>query len=224
MKNLRREINQEEKMLRTDLKKLERMASDSAMKKNRVWIKNAAITTINGNAMTITKDGKTYTVSMTNQTKLRRHYGGQATLAEFTVGNFVDVSGVWTDSTKTSINATSIRNRSIMMRRGAFIGEVISKTGNTIVIATKSRGNQTVTVSGTTKYVNRTQQAIKLSDIEVGHNIRVRGLWDKSNNTVTQVMQIKDFSLPVTVTLTPTTAASLSATPSESATDSASAL
>lgn len=221
MKNTNESMGQEKKMLREVVKTPDKKASGSASKKDRAWIANAAITTINGTSMTVTKDGKTIAVTTTNETKLRRHYGGTATLTEFSVGNFVDVSGTWTDSTKTAIAATSLRNRSIMMRRGTFIGDVVSKTGNTIVIASKNRGNQTVTVTNTTKYISRTQTTLTLADVVVGHKIRVKGMWDKSNNTITQVSEVKDFTLPAKVSLTPTVTATLSATPTEKATESA---
>jgi hypothetical protein len=174
----------------------DKMASDSAVKELRSNLTNVLLTAINGTTLTVTKDAKTITVTTDATTKFRRHFGGLSTLTEFTVGNTLDVRGIYTDETKTTIAANQIRNRSVMRRRGTFIGDVVSISGSTIVIRSLNRGNQTVTVSATTKYVNRKQQVMTLTDVLVGHRIRVRGMWDKSNNTITQVTNLKDFTLP----------------------------
>jgi len=36
-----------------------------------------------------------------------------------------------------------------------------------------------------------------MSDIEVGHRVRVKGIWDLTNKTISEVTQIKDFSIPI---------------------------
>jgi hypothetical protein len=63
-------------------------------------------------------------------------------------------------------------------------------------MTTIQRGEETVTLDPTTKLINRKGQAIATSDIQVGQIIRVRGLWDSVNFTVTEVAEVKDFSLP----------------------------
>jgi hypothetical protein len=194
-KNQQKAIKKNAKDQIKDLRQLNQ-ASKSAQKKNKARINKATVTAITGTTLTITKDGKTYTVSTSAATKLRRHFGGASSLAEYAVNNVIDVHGQWSNVEKTAIAATSIRNRSVMKRRGTFHGSVVSKNGNNIVIASKNRGNQTATVTATTKYVARNQTPLTLNDIAVGHKIRIKGIWDKSNNTLTQVTQIKDFSLP----------------------------
>lgn len=199
-RDLRKEIRENRRDARRDLKDARqdnnKNASNSAAKNNRANISNATLAAVNGTTLTVTKDSKTYTVTVSSDTKIRRHFGGAASLAELAVGNKLDVRGTFTDDAKISIAAKHIRDRSIMKFRGAFIGDVVSKTGTTIVLRSKHRGDQTVTVSTSTKYVNRKQDGITLNDIVVGHRVRVKGVWDKSNNTVTQVTQVKDFSLP----------------------------
>jgi hypothetical protein len=195
-KELRTAVKNERKDVAKD-KQTAKRASDSAKGEKRGFVMNADLTGISGTTLTITKDGKAYTVTTSETTKLKRHYGGDSALTEFAVGNKIDVLGLWTDTAGTTIAAGTIRNRSIMKRWGAFIGEVVSKTGNTIVLKPKNRENQTVTLSTTTKYINREAKTITSVDVLVGHRIRVKGVWDKSNNTIIQVTQLKDFSLPV---------------------------
>lgn len=187
-------------------------ASSSADKQNRANIMNVALTAINGTTLSVIKNAKTYTVTVDATTILKRRFGGPSTLTEFSVGNTLDVRGTYTDGTKTAVAATFIKNRSIMKRRGTFIGDVVSKDGNTIVIRSVHRGNQSITVDPTTKYVNRKQLSISLTDVVVGHRIRVKGMWDKSSNTITEVSQLKDFTLPLKASGSATISASPSAT------------
>lgn len=76
---------------------------------------------------------------------------------------------------------------------------IIVVIGAGLVMSTNSekRGDQTVTVSASTKFVNRKEDAITQEDVAVGHKVRVKGLWDKDANTVTEVTHVKDFNLPL---------------------------
>ena len=154
------------------------------------------ITSISGTSLNIGKDGKTYTVNTDSNTHFQRHYWGKSSLAEFSVGNKVNVQGKFTDDAKTTILARLIRNLSIMKRHGVFLGDVTVKNSNNFVIKSKERGDQTVYFTGTTKFVKRNEEVMTYADLQVGHRVRVKGLWDKSLNKITEVVQVKDFSLP----------------------------
>ena len=52
---------------------------------------------------------------------------------------------------------------------------------------------------GTAKFVERKETSITLSDLKIGDRVRVKGVWDKTLNKITEVTQIKDFSIPVVV-------------------------
>jgi len=171
-------------------------------KNTRVHLVEAKVTAVGDGAITVEKDGKTYTVNTDTKTKFRRHFWGKSDVAEFSVGNLVNIWGTWADETQTTINAMMIRNLSIMKRHGVFFGTIKTVGDNSFVMTSINRGDQTVTVATTTKYLNRRQQALTFADLQVGHRVRLRGLWDKSQNTITEVVQVKDFSLP-----TPTGAA-----------------
>lgn len=166
------------------------------MKKHTI-VQNAIITAIDGTDLTVESDGSMYRVDISEQTRLRRHYFGKSSIDEFAVGQKVMIVGVYTDDAKTRIEAKYIRNLSIMKRFGVFIGTVSAISGKQITLDTVARGVQSATVSDATKFVNRMTEPISLSDISVGHRIRIKGLWDKENKTITDVLQIKDFSLPV---------------------------
>ncbi len=215
IKNERKEFRQEVKDVRNDLK--DKRASEAAKRKlNKVGhLINAEITAINGSSLTVVKDGKTYIVNTSSQTKFLRHFWGKSETNEFSVGNKVNVWGKWADEGQTTIDARMIRNLSIMKRHGVFMGEIISATAGSFVLKSLNRGDQTVLYGSTTKFVNRKEQTIAASELKVGDKVRVKGLWDKSNNKITEVSQVKDFSLPerVKVSVTPTVAVTATPTP-----------
>lgn len=191
IKELREENKEQKKNLIDNLKDKVQDFKDTLAK-----IINGEITANSGNTLTVNKDGKSYTINVNSNTLLKRHFWGNATMPEMSVGNKVNVWGKYANDAKTVIDARMIRNTSIMKRFGAFIGTVTSIDGNNFVINTVQRGVQTVTISPDTKLVNRKEQTITQSDIKVGHKIRVKGMWDQANKIITQVGHLKDFSLP----------------------------
>ena len=221
VRNDRREAKQEYKEERKNLFEQfkERMSSKTAEIKNYmgagITIANAKITAKTENTLSIEKDGKSYTVNFDSKTQLRRRFWGKSELDEFSVGNIVNVIGKWTDDTHTAINARLVRNISIQKRFGVFFGEVKSLVGTGWVMSTKSenRADQTVTVSSETKMENRRGETMTQAEVKVGHKVRVRGLWDRTLNTITEVTQVKDFSLPAVPDTTVTVTATVAPTP-----------
>lgn len=201
---IKKEIKQDKERLKNDLKELRNATKSGEKNKNQTArIVDAQVTAINGNQLTVSKDGKNYTIGISSKTKFSRHFWGKSSLAEISVGNKVNIWGTW-DASKTTIDAKLIRNLSIMKRRGTFLGKIISKDANQFVIQTEKRGNQTVIFDSKTKFVNRKEEKIAYEDLQINDRIRVKGLWDKTLNKITEVSQVKDFSLPVKPTATPT--------------------
>jgi hypothetical protein len=160
-----------------------------------VRLNKATITAISGSTLTVTSGGKTYTVNTVTSTNLRRHFFGKAVLTEFSTNDQIDIVGTATDDTGMTVTARLIRDVSIMKRRGVFFGTISAVSGSTITLSTIERGTQTITVSPSTKYVNQKGNTTTLPEIKVGDKIRIRGLWDKTNNTITEVAEVKDFML-----------------------------
>jgi len=180
-----------------------------------ITIANAKVTAKSDNSLTIEKDGKSYTVNFDSKTQLRRRFWGKSELDEFSVGNIVNVIGKWTDDTHTAINARLVRNISIQKRFGVFFGDVKSIVGAGWVMSTKSenRADQTVTVTSETRYENRRGESMTQAEVKAGHKVRVRGLWDRTLNTITEVTHVKDFSLPVASDTSVTVTATVAPTP-----------
>lgn len=154
------------------------------------------IATLGENTMTVKGEGdKTYTLNLNSDTKLVRRFGGKSGISEFSVGNKVNVFGKFTDDSQTIIDAKLIRNVSIQKKWGVFFGKITSKGETSFVIESSNRGTQTVFIEGA-EFKNRKEESILYGDVQVEHKIRVKGMWDRSTNEITEVNEIKDFSIP----------------------------
>lgn len=156
------------------------------------------IPVIGENNFTISSEDGTFQVNITDKTKILRKFGGKSSFGELSVGDEVMVFGKFTDDTKSIIDAKTIKNNSIQKRFGAFFGKVTTKNSDNFVMETVERGVQTV-YFGTAKLVDRKEIIITINDIKVGDRVRVKGVWDKTLSKITEVLQVKDFSIPVIV-------------------------
>ncbi len=149
-------------------------------------------------SMSVSENGVTYTVNLNANTVLRRKFGAKSSLDEISTGDTVNVIGKFTDDAKTAILARMIRDLSVQKRKATFVGEITSLTSGGFVMSTVSekRTDQTVTISTTTKLVNRKEVTIVQTDLKVGDRVRVKGMWNNDTSTVTEVTQVKDYSLP----------------------------
>jgi hypothetical protein len=159
-------------------------------------LKNVKVTAVATDSITVDNDGASVKVSVSANTHYRRKFWGKSTIAEIKVGDSVDVVGKWTNEAKTEIKAVLIRNLSIQKRLGVFFGNVKSITDTGFVMTTIHKGEEKVVIDIDTKLISRDEEPIKYSDIEKGHTLRVKGLWDSNSFTITEVTEIKDFSLP----------------------------
>jgi hypothetical protein len=166
-------------------------------------IVGGTVTAINGGIFTVKNNNKTFTINTDSTTKCVRHFFGTCSLSEIVVNDKVNVYGNFTDDAKTTLLAKEIRDASIMKAHGTFLGNVLSKTDTSFVLQSKERGNQTVTFTSTTKFTNRREQPMKYADIQVGNRLKVRGVWDKSNNTISLVERVKDYSIPLQPSVNP---------------------
>ncbi|MFZ5845611.1 MAG: DUF5666 domain-containing protein, partial [Patescibacteria group bacterium] len=158
----------------------------------RAVIINGKVTAKDGTSLTVSKDDKSYRVTTGRfnrcSTRFMRRFWGQADLAEIDVGDRVHVFGFWQDESQTTIQACLIRDLSIQKLPGVFVGKVLSLTSTGWEMdPVGDRPNQTVTVTSATKFVNRRNGLITKADIAVGHRVRVKGLWNRANNTITEV-------------------------------------
>lgn len=185
--------------------------------KSRAAISSGKLTGKTDTTLTVEKDGKSFTVALDSKTQFRKRFWGKATLAQMSVGDTINVVGLWADDQHTTITAKLVRDISIQARFGVFFGEVKSLLSNGWVMSTVSskRADQTVTVDSSTKFTNRKGETITQSEITVGQRVRVKGLWNSDDNTVTEVKEVKNFALPAQISVTATTTAAVLPTSTE---------
>ncbi|MBI5734185.1 MAG: cupredoxin domain-containing protein [Candidatus Kerfeldbacteria bacterium] len=167
-----------------------------------VFFNKAILKTIDGQTLTVTVKDKIYTVNVTDKTKLLRKYGAKSNLGEFAVGNSLQIYGKRT--AETVVQASLIRNSSIEKKHGTFLGtiESLDSSAQKFVLKPVSRAKVTVTVLADTKIMYKSK-AQTFADLVVGSKLAVSGMWDKSNNTVTEVTKIVVIGLLKTAPVKP---------------------
>ncbi len=181
-------------LLRPNLNKEIQLIKKYSNKRGEIF--NVKVTAKDATSITIDNNGTAVKVTYEANTHFRRRFWGKSSFVEISVGDNVDVVGRWTNEERTQIKAVLIRNLSIQKRYGVFFGDVKSITDTGFVITTIRKGEETVTIDPSTKLIDRTEEAITISDIDIGHRIRVKGLWNAINFTIKDVKEIKDFNLP----------------------------
>jgi hypothetical protein len=161
------------------------------------------VTAKSGTTLTVTKDTKTVTVNTDANTRIVRRYNGKSALSEISVGDFINFAGVWIDSSKTVAYAKLIRDGSIQERHDTFTGTVTSVTNTGFVLATTSRGTQTVEVLSNTKIVDRENNTLPQANILVNDKVQADGMWDRTLSTIS-ADSVRDQSQPM-ISGTPTT-------------------
>ena len=154
------------------------------------------VTAVGSSTITVNNNGTSVQVDIASTSHFRRKFWGQSSLSEISVGDTVNVVGKWTSSADTEVTAITVRDVSIQKRNGTFFGTVTSLTSGGFVVNTIHRDSETVTF-GSAKIVDRKGGTLSQSDIKVGDKIRVRGMWDSTAKTITQTVEVKDFSLPL---------------------------
>ncbi|MBI5356634.1 hypothetical protein HZB78_03400 [Candidatus Collierbacteria bacterium] len=162
----------------------------------RSIVRGGIVTAKNDSSLTVSKDDKSYDVEIDSDTKLMRRFGGESSLSELNVNDKVNVSGTWDSDDKTKVKAKLIRNLSVMKRNAVLSGTVQEVSDNGFKLETAKRGTEEVSVSSDTNFINQKGEGISKSDVQTGHKIRVKGVWNKENHKEDEVSQVKDFSLP----------------------------
>lgn len=186
---IKQELKMEKKEMKEEIKTMRKEWGQAIM--------NGKIEGISGSVLTVSKEGKTYTINTDDKTLYTRKFGGKASLGEFTTGDMVNVRGSFTDQAKTTVLAKYIRDISIQKRWGSFEGTVKSGSNLSWVVTTKNRGDLNVTLDANTKLTDRKGKTITGAEVVVGNKVVVSGVWNTVGNTLTQVTKLRDISLPV---------------------------
>ncbi len=155
-------------------------------KKVKVKTSSLKSATSDSDKPTYTTTTEYWTVQVTSSTRLFRHYMKSASIEEFLVGDKVEVRG--TLSGDKTINAKSVRNSSLKLKRGDIQGTVLSvgSDGKTFTLRTKEKsfGDLRVTVTTVTKYVDENGLR-SFADISVGDRLKVLGAYATNTKKLT---------------------------------------
>lgn len=160
-----------------------------------VLLTHSTINSISGSTLSVSLNNISYTVNTTNTTAFFRRFFAPSFLAQFSVGDIVNVRGAWTDPSHTAINADFIRDTSIQERHDSFVGTVTGLNNSGFTLRSFSRGTLTVIVPSTARLVDRNGSTIFFSSIAVNDSVNLDGLWDRTHTSITATF-VRDNSLP----------------------------
>ncbi|MFA6428790.1 MAG: DUF5666 domain-containing protein [Candidatus Buchananbacteria bacterium] len=137
--------------------------------------------------LTLKTNQQTYTVNLTANTNLIRKFGGKSNLAEFGIGDQVQVTGILDNDT--TITAKSVRDVSIQKRWGNFTGaiESLDSSTQTFSLQPVKRDLQTVKTTLDTK-ITKAGQTLTFTDLKIADQVIISGVW---NTTTNQIMAEK---------------------------------
>lgn len=143
---------------------------------------NGTVSSISGNIITLTSTASStpFTVDATNA-KLLRKFGASMAITDIQIGDTLQVRGTVSGS---SVTATTIRDMSLQARNGTFSGTIAAINGTSFTLQSKERGSQTINTTSTTVFKKNDQPAL-FTDLVVGQNVKVSGVWDRTNSNVT---------------------------------------
>jgi len=172
--------------------KIERQYSRS--KNKDAVIGRGKVDGVNENSIVVTRDkGGQITVLIDERTKIFRRYEGKGSLKEIKIGHEVNVVGKM-EGDGTTMRALMIRDLSIEKRFGEFKGTVKSLSGQIIILKSKGRGDVRVDLTGA-RILDKRGKEVTVSSIQPGYVVKAKGVWDSSDNTMTEVEAVKVYSV-----------------------------
>jgi hypothetical protein len=159
-------------------------------------IRVATLTSKSDSTLIVDQQGQTLTINTDVQTLFRRRVGGNSSLDEMQNGDSLSIVGFWEDEPRTTVYARMVRDLSVEIRTGTFTGTVTSLFGNGFVISYLNREPVNVTITPDAQLLNRKNEPIALSDILTDHRVQVRGTYNRQQQAINQVTQVRDTSLP----------------------------
>lgn len=135
---------------------------------------------ISGSSFTLkAANGGIYTVDAA-AAKAHRRFGAAMQITDIQPGDNVVVRGTANGDT---IKAEVVRDTSLQARNGVFSGKVTAVNASSFELQSGNRGSQIVNIDNATVFKKNGQPA-QLSDITVGSQVRVSGVWDNTNNNI----------------------------------------
>lgn len=176
-----REHGKESEKEERENEKQEKKDSRVTQKKSTI---EGMVTALNGSAISVKRGNGSVIIVQAANAKIVRRFGAAMTLADIQTNDRLVITG--TVTTGTEITATLIRDISLQTRSGIFSGMVasVSAEAKTFVLQTNKRDSQTIIVNTATK-ITKNGNVATFGDLAVSGTIRVAGVWNRTNESVT---------------------------------------
>ena len=138
------------------------------------------VTSVSGTTIDLNAKSGSYVIDA-SAAKMVKRFGGKMSVSDIQTGDVLRVQG---QISGTNVTAKNIIDLSLQVRNGVFLGTVKSISGNDFVLQSRGRGQQTVNTNGDTKFYKNGKIASS-SDLVVGEEVRVTGIWDRTNKNIT---------------------------------------
>lgn len=151
----------------------------------KVLVRGAKITSISGPTITATNTWgsttMTWIVNTDTSTKSIRRYGGNSSLSEMSVGDYISFSGMLdTTASVLTVKADMIKDWSIQKVSASFTGTVasIDSANQKFGLTTKERGTITVVVASTTQWIKANATSATFGDLKIGGKVLASGVYN----------------------------------------------
>ncbi|MDO8522866.1 MAG: DUF5666 domain-containing protein [bacterium] len=164
----------------------------------RVLVRGAKVTSISGSTINATATWGSavfnWGVVTDSSTEWVRRSGGNSSISEVSVGDFISFQGALdtTVASPITVKAKVVKDWSIQKRHGAFSGSVknVDGTAKTFVLASEERGDVVVKVLDSTK-IKKGKDAGVFTDITVGIKLTAAGLY----NDQTKILEADEIKI-----------------------------
>ncbi len=151
----------------------------------KVNVQGAKVTAVTGNTLIATTTwgvaNINWSVNLLPDSRLIRRFGGVSSVSEITVGDIIGFQGnlVSASASPLVVNATTIKDWSIMKKEGGFNGVVssVDLANSKFVLSSTKNGNITVVSNSSTKLSKGDATAV-LADVLVGTKLEAKGVYD----------------------------------------------
>ncbi len=153
----------------------------------RVLVRGAKVTTVNGtNISADTLFGGSnisWLVDASGTPKVIRRYGGNSSVSEIQVGDYISFNGALTTTgAQWGVKATSIKNWSVQVKNSSFSGTISSITGTSLVLLTEGGKSITINTDANTK-ITKGDALIAFASLVVGDKVsKTEGLYNNNTN------------------------------------------
>lgn len=155
----------------------------------KVLVRGAKVTAVSANIISATTvfgaSTIAWSIDATDTQKIIRRYGGNSSVSEIQIGDYISFTGQLTGATSPNftVKATSIKDWSIQVKNSSFSGTISSISGSSFVLATEGR-TITVNTDSNTK-IMKGDAIVAFSTLVVGDKInKTEGLYNSNTNTL----------------------------------------